>query len=734
MWKNFLFASAMIAALLIACSDDAAIGPNGADDADAAAAGDDDGGDAPDATTDASDASAKKDAAKKDAAVTTGSCGGMPDDTMCLDDAGFDGICCAGECVSAFDKAHCHACSAKCDEAAGEACGLSGCLGKTCKPGRTECYTAAGGIGGCCDGTAACSDLQTDPKNCGGCGVTCAATEQCASGHCILSDCSGAPGGATCLGGGGTFYGSCCGGACVNTDVSATSCSRCGYGCPDGATCSGGQCKNAGGGSAYCGMTGMTCPSGTSCDRPSGRCVQDTCNGTTEEGFGCRLAGDAAGACCGGTCKDLSFDVKNCGACGRTCKSGEWCNHGYCEAEVTCDATNSDLTCNLASGRAGVCCEGSCVDPHSADNCGRCGAACPPGATCNSSGGCVNATGGSAYCLKSSDCSGGRICQAGRCVKSTCAPGASGAACAFGATRRGDLGTCCNGECVDLGQDKDSCGQCGKVCPTGLCVGGQCMPSAGASCPFGGCSNGFSCVEGNCVPTACAIGPMSGFCPGPSGDLGACCDQFFSATCKSIKSDNDNCGGCGVRCPSGQTCQNGVCSGASGLCQDGHEGGFCDLGTSEAKLCCGGACADTRSDVKNCGRCGQSCLFDESCVSGRCALVSCVGASDGRSCNTGSGNGVCCHDKCVDTTSDEANCGQCGKGCAVGAECRASRCALPACAAGKNAGAPCFLSGGSLVGRCCGGTSCIDISHDATNCLGCGLTCAPGQTCQDGCK
>lgn len=728
MWKRLLGAVSLVAALTFACSSESTDGANAPSDADASTTPDDgdDGGEAADAS--ASDA-AKKDAGKTDGtAPPTGSCTGMPDDTPCLDDAGFEAICCGGACVSAYDKDHCHACGEKCDDSAGEACGLKGCIGKTCKAGRTECYTAAGGIGACCGGSS-CVDTQSDSANCGACGTPCAATETCMGGHCMLADCTGAPGGATCVKP-GSFVGKCCGGACVDTESSATSCSMCGYGCPTGATCTGGQCKT-GGTNVWCAQDGVTCPSGTSCNRPHGRCVQDACDGTSEEGFACKLDGDAVGACCGGGCKDISFDVKNCGGCGIACAAGQWCSHGYCQATVTCDATNGNAMCNLANGRAGLCCDGACVDPHTPSTCGACGSACPTGATCSADGVCRNGE-TVAFCTSSAQCASGSVCQAGRCAKPACTAGSSGNRCAFGRTAKNDLGTCCGGECVDLSQDKDACGACGKACPSGLCVGGACVPTP-TTCGAFTCGTGYQCVEGTCV-SGCNGGPFTSFCASPTGTLGACCDNFFSSTCRDIKSDEENCGGCGVRCPAGQTCQNGTCSGGSGLCQDGHEGAFCDLGTSEAKLCCGGGCVDTRTDTHNCGRCGGACLSDESCKSGRCGLSTCTGASDGRTCLTATGTGTCCNGACTDLSTDEVNCGQCGKGCGLGNECRGARCAFPSCTAGKGAGSTCFLGATAATGRCCGGNTCVDIATDEQNCLGCGVECAPGQTCQGGCK
>jgi hypothetical protein len=46
--------------------------------------------------------------------------------------------------------------------------------------------------------------------------------------------------------------------------------------------------------------------------------------------------------------------------------------------------------------------------------------------------------------------------------------------------------TLCNGECVDITTDPTNCGTCGKVCPSNLCVAGQCSGSASGHVVFVG--------------------------------------------------------------------------------------------------------------------------------------------------------------------------------------------------------------------------------------------------------
>jgi hypothetical protein len=60
--------------------------------------------------------------------------------------------------------------------------------------------------------------------------------------------------------------------------------------------------------------------------------------------------------------------------------------------------------------------------------------------------------------------------------------------------------------------------------------------------------------------------------------------------CKSLMSDNLNCGTCGRACTTGQVCTNGACA--------------C---TSPLATCPNGTCADLQGDGNNCGACGTVC-------------------------------------------------------------------------------------------------------------------------------
>jgi hypothetical protein len=73
---------------------------------------------------------------------------------------------------------------------------------------------------------------------------------------------------------------------------------------------------------------------------------------------------------------------------------------------------------------------------------------------------------------------------------------------------------------------------------------------------------------------------------------------------------------------------------------------------------CGLACIDTSSDEENCGECGTACTLGQACTNGTCCQSGLTG----------------CNDRCVDILIDEANCGACGIACAAGQTCTNGTC------------------------------------------------------------
>jgi hypothetical protein len=76
--------------------------------------------------------------------------------------------------------------------------------------------------------------------------------------------------------------------------------------------------------------------------------------------------------------------------------------------------------------------------------------------------------------------------------------------------------------------------------------------------------------------------------------------------------------------------------------------GACTIVCPPPKVECSGACVDTKTDNDNCGMCGNPCMQGtEQCVQGMC-------------CKTGQ---TVCSMMCTDTNTDPNNCGMCGKMC-----------------------------------------------------------------------
>ncbi len=99
---------------------------------------------------------------------------------------------------------------------------------------------------------------------------------------------------------------------------------------------------------------------------------------------------------------------------------------------------------------------------------------------------------------------------------------------------------------------------------------------------------------------------------------GVCCNQ----KCVDVQTDSNNCGACGVVCPSRAECSEGQCQ--------------CD---NDLTLC-DGTCVDTQTDNTHCGDCQTACDICETCVDGLCKPISCPQGQ------------VCCQAQCVDLCPD----------------------------------------------------------------------------------
>jgi hypothetical protein len=422
-------------------------------------------------------------------------------------------------------------------------------------------------------------------------------------------------------------------------------------------------------------------------------------------------------------------------------------------------------------GKGAVCIGGSCGCPSGqsecgtayapvcADlatdslNCGACGVVCGPGTHCEKGKCACDAAGG----LCAGNCNGAcaitELCSASSCVGS-CPTGAT--ACAGGCTdtksdpvncggcgkrclggRACGAGQCacppgtteCGGQCVDLKADPANCGSCKKACGLGSCVGGSCQ------CTSGTLSCGGLCVaqnDENCGGCGIKCGPGTS-CQGdpyPWSTARKCkttfggCQPGFSQcysggpnpmpTCVDLKNDLANCGACN------NDCTKMACFGSYNCyCTDG----VCQSGCAAPKIQCmdSGAgknvCVDLQESPNHCGTCGTKCGPGLGCWKGQC-----------QACPTGTQN---CSGSCVDLQTNVKHCGGCGQACEKpdpympfpqprGLICEAGQCGCPS---GK------LLSCGSLSGN---QARCVDFLSSPSDCGLCSASCSSGTSCTGG--
>ncbi|HZU82699.1 MAG TPA: hypothetical protein VE987_07275 [Polyangiaceae bacterium] len=133
-----------------------------------------------------------------------------------------------------------------------------------------------------------------------------------------------------------------------------------------------------------------------------------------------------------------------------------------------------------------------------------------------------------------------------------------------------------------------------------------------------------------------------------------------------------------------------------------YQANWCHVPTQ----CCSGTCVDTRTDQNNCGSCGNVCTGV--CNNGACcpAGQACGAGATQTCCALGQ---TCCGDTCTDTNTDSNNCGACGVLCLPPQTCVNKDCQCPA-------SAPTLCNG-----------NCTDITSDPKNCGGCGSDCTADQ-------
>lgn len=159
--------------------------------------------------------------------------------------------------------------------------------------------------------------------------------------------------------------------------------------------------------------------------------------------------------------------------------------------------------------------------------------------------------------------------------------------------------------------------------------------------------------------------PHMGPPPGPGADD---CEDFFNdpvlvSDCKKIRR---------------------TCRAPEHLCIHGVDSsGVDDGGVSccpEDKTCTLFGCVDTNRDPNHCGPSEIQCFHDQSCVRGTCTCDDAKCLPGGECCDEACCGGPnfpdhrCCDGQCLNTGSDRANCGQCGKACGIGQICHLGQC------------------------------------------------------------
>ena len=301
----------------------------------------------------------------------------------------------------------------------------------------------------------------------------------------------------------------------------------------------------------------------------------------------------------------------------------------------------------------------------------------------------------------------------------------------------------CGGYCADTSRDPFNCGGCGVRCATGQVCTARVCTSGG-----GGMDAGPGGGDGGVIPQdsgPCAAGTIS-------------CGGY----CANTSSDPFNCGGCGVRCATGQVCTARVCTSGGGGMDAGPGGGDGGVIPQDSGPCaagtisCGGYCANTSSDPFNCGGCGVRCANNQVCTARVCTAGGTGGGDGGPPGEGGMGtldSGPCaagtisCGGYCASTSNDPLNCGGCGVRCTSPQPCNGGVCSAPSTDGGTggmgdgggsvmcgNPTRPCCTTSPACIsgGTCVSGTCVADCGMSGQTCCAGARQCQPGLTCTSG--
>ncbi len=417
---------------------------------------------------------------------------------------------CAGACVDTRnDPYNCGECGHACGP--GKVCGLGKCE-EVCPDKTINC-------------AGACVDPRTDPAHCGGCGKVCSldnATAKCEGSACAVLECL--EGYQDCD---RQAHNGC--ESCPETDPG--NCGECGVACDnppppfceadnliiylETGECIDGQCKYQSSPKPCefgCenGVAGAACK-----DDP---CAEVSCNLHQHcENGGCvcdDLYGDCDTSNLNG-CETYLSTPENCGECGFSCGENGICTDGACDCDYGFGNCNNDWSDG---------CETDTL--FDGQNCGSCGEPCETGLTC-CDGACVDTNTDRGNCGRCNlFCSGMTECCGGTCTDVQLDPencGFCGNTCTF------PTDTCCWAVCVDISTDPGNCGECGNNCATNIpCHQGTCG-AQGIHCGTATCdfyteeccygANGIACYPAG----SCSVRIVECDDDSDCGDLMHCC-------------------------------------------------------------------------------------------------------------------------------------------------------------------------------------------------------------------
>jgi hypothetical protein len=616
--------------------------------------------------------------------ATTGTCGCSADTDCasnqycsgttraCTAKLDLGGTCNSSNAAQICESGACGSASLACIPNSGSGCWTDGdCLGtQFCKADHSCTNKLANGTaipndpahGGACsaqNASAVCASGACDASD-NTCGIglehaTCASTDQCTAGVCVLTgdnagrcepcvsdaSCTGATPACNtttnhCVACTGASHELCTGDAPL-CNTSTNACMACSA--DHAAVATAGSCPSAN--APLCTATGAC-----------GKCTANSdCTGHARGAF-CDLTTGACGAGC---------------TTDRDCASSEWCSNptaqpvsGTCVSKLANDdlvpsAVLVDGACTAALGQR-VCASGVC------DSDGRCGYAnrtvCDAASecrstVCNADGKCGDPNG--------TACRVNSTCRSNECaIDGTCGT-RNGETCLDDAICR--TGACVGGTCgLPNGQ---ACAE-PTVCRSGICfVDRACGLPNGQACHAGNDCRSGSCYQGRCEPTC---------------ELDAQCASGFY--CNAAASHCDDTVPNGASCTRNAMCASGVCN-ADGKCGD-PDGAACTW----AATCRNGSCIDNACSAALDQ--GAPCKLDASCKSHLCA-------DDGR-CGIPSGGSCSWPSQCRDGACDAT--GRCAVSCASDSECAADSWCNGSCVKDGLNGAACTRDAACQSGRC----------------------------------